>query len=564
MRASERQLSPVTPIIVAVSRIRNAFALSLLLLAACSKEQPIQPQPVVEDDSTPADGGTIVRRLQSDVNTLNPVLMDSLYDHALAAYLFTPLLQLDANLSPTTAGSLTDKYEVAADGKQYTFHLNPKATFSDGTPVRASDALFTLNKIVDPKSESAQFAGWFEKLDPAGTRAIDDHTLVVAFKEALAPQLGAFNGVRVIPERTYAQGDFKTAFSMSAVGSGPYRLVRRVPGKEILLERRADFWGVKPHIQNVLFKIVSDDNTAWNAVKRGDIDETIIGSDIWVRDRQRPDLQKTIDFRRFYMLSYNYIAWNANDPLLGDKRVRRALAMCVDLQSVINDLYHGTARAMSGPFTPDQWSYNPEVPVIQFNPTEGKRILSSLGWLDTDGDGIIDKNHKPFSLEMVIASGNNTSVAFAQLLQSDLQKIGVELKISPLDGSAFIQRVLTGNYQSAYFAWDLDPDPDPYALYHSSQLPPGGQNFVYYKNAAADALMDQGRHELNHAKRVTIYRQLHAILADDQPYTWTIQVSAKWAISKRVKNVKESKGWGLFFWYPGELDWWIPKSQQGN
>jgi ABC-type transport system substrate-binding protein len=85
---------------------------------------------------------------------------------------------------------------------------------------------------------------------------------------------------------------------------------------------------------------------------------------------------------------------------------------------------------------------------------------------------------------------------------------------------------------------------------------------VFYSNPAADALMDQGRRELDHTKRIAIYRQLHALLAADQPYTWTIQVSLKWALSKRLRNVKESKGWGLYLWYPGELDWWIPTAQQ--
>jgi peptide/nickel transport system substrate-binding protein len=535
----------------------------LLLLGACSKERPVQPVAPVADDTTPVDGGTVIRRLEGDVKTLNPVLIDSRYDHYVASYLFTPLLQLDANLLPTTSGSLTDKYEVSADGKEYTLHLNPKATFSDGTPVRASDVVFTLAKIVDPKSESAQFASAFELWDPAKTRADDAHnTVVVAFKDVLAPQLTSFTMVHPIPQHVYSQGDFKTAYTMTAVGSGPYKLVRRVPGKEILLERRADFWGVKPHIQNVLFKVISDDNTAWQAVKRGDIDETMISSDIWMAESRRPELLKTLDFRRFYTLSYNYIGWNEHDPILADKRVRRALASCVDLQSIITNLYHGTARAMNGPFTPDQWSYNPEVPVIQYDPAEAKRVLNSLGWIDTDGDGILDKNHKPFTLEMFIAGGNGPSGPFAQLFQSELKNIGVELKITTIDTSAFIERVMAGNYQTIYLSWELDPDPDPRALFHSSQFPPNGQNFVYYRNPAADALIDQGRRELDHTKRVAIYRQLHAVLADDQPYTWTLQVSLKWAVSKRLRNVKESKGWGFYLWYPGELDWWIPKAQQ--
>lgn len=551
---------PLATIISRVKRIRVALALSVLLLGACSKEKPVQPQAVVEDETTPVDGGTLIRRLEGDIKGLNPVLIDSRYDHYVAAYLFTPLLQLDANLLPSTTGSLTEKYEISADGKAYTFHLNPKATFSDGTPVRASDVVFTIARIVDPKSESAQFAGLFEQWDPARTHADDAHnTVVVAFKEVLAPQLVSFTTVRVIPQHVYSQGDFKTAFTNSAVGTGPYKLVRRVPGKEILLERRTDFWGVRPHIQNILFKVIGDDNTAWQAVKRGDIDETMISSDVWTRESHRPELLQTLDFRRFYTLSYNFIAWNGRDPILADKRIRRALAECVDLQSVISNFYHGTARAMNGPFTPDQWSYNPDVPVIQYNPAEAKKVFNSLGWLDTDGDGILDKDHKPFTLEMFVVGGNIASNPFAQIFQSELKNIGVELKITTVDPSAFIQRVMAGNFQTCYLAWELDPDPDPRALFHSSQFPPAGQNIVYYKNPAADALIDQGRRELDRTRRIAIYRQLHALLADDQPYTWTVQVSTKWAITKRVKNVKESKGWGLYLWYPGELDWWISK-----
>ncbi|HEX9459499.1 MAG TPA: ABC transporter substrate-binding protein, partial [Thermoanaerobaculia bacterium] len=436
-----------------MNRIRIAFALSLLLLGACSKEKPVQPLTVAEDENTPQDGGTLVRRLPSDINTLNPVHINSRYEHWVASYLFTPLLQLDANLLPTTAGSLTDKYEISPDGKLYTFHLNPKATFSDGTPVRASDVLFTISKIADPKSESTQFAGQFELFDEPNSHADDAHnTLVVAFKDVLAPQFVAFTVVHPIPQHVYSQGDFKTGYTMSAVGAGPYKLVRRVRGKEILLERRADFWGVRPHIQTILFKVISDDNTAWQAIKRGDIDETNISSDVWGMESRRPDLLRIMDFRRFYMLSYNYIPWNTRDPILSDKRVRRALAMCVDMQSVINNIYHGTARAMNGPFTPDQWSYNPEVPVIRYDPDEAKRILNSLGWTDTNGDGILDKNGKPFVLEMVVGAGNSTSMLQAQLYQSWLKNVGVDLKITTLDPSAFFDRVLHGNYQTSYLA----------------------------------------------------------------------------------------------------------------
>src|SRR5205823_5273348 len=86
----------------------------------------------------------------------------------------------------------------------------------------------------------------------------------------------------------------------------------------------------------------------------------------------------------------------------------------------------------------------------------------------------------------------------------------------------------------------------------------------YYINPVTDKLIEDGRRELDFNKRVKIYQQLHEILAADQPYTWVIQVSVKWAVNKRIRNVKESHGWGLFTWYPGELDWWIPRDPRSR
>jgi peptide/nickel transport system substrate-binding protein len=548
-----------------VNRFRVLFAVLLLAFCAttCKREQALPPiAAAAEDDTTPVQGGTVLRRLPGDITSLNPIVSATRYDRLVAYYLYTPLVHLDVNLQPIPG--LADKWEISADGKQYTFHLNPKATFSDGTPVRASDVLFTLKKIVDPASEAAQIASGFEKLDLATTRVVDDHTIVVGFKELQAPQLIRFNDVMTLPEHVYAQGDFRAGWVDRAVSCGPYTLVRRVPGKEVVLQRRKDWWGPPVFIETILFKVINDDKTAWSAVQRGDVDEAQVSADVWLMESRRPELQKTIDFRRFYTLNYNFIPWNNRHPILGDRRVRRALAMCIDLQSIINNLYHGTARAMNGPFTPDEWAYNPDVPVIQYNPLEAQRILNSLGWVDSDHDGVLDKDGKPFKFDLLITAGNSVSGPTAQLFQSELKKIGVQVNIVSLDFSAFMQRVLAGNFEAAQLGFDLDPDPDPFQIFHSSQFAPQGQNFVFYSSPEADKLMDAERTQLDLKKRVPIFRRLHEVLANDQPYTWTLQVSSKWAVNKRLRNVTESKGWGLNLWYPGELGWWIPKRFQSS
>ncbi|MBV9497029.1 MAG: hypothetical protein JOZ54_22515 [Acidobacteria bacterium] len=532
----------------------------------CAREQTAPPAQTtvatstVIDESKPQEGGTLLRRLESDVTTLNPILAASEYDKLVGDYLFTPLLYLDINLRPTAG--LADTWDVSKDGLEYTFHLNPAATFSDGTPVKASDVLFTLGKIVSADTESVQVGAAFVTADLAKSRVLDDHTVVIAFKEALAAQLIRFAEFATIPEHIYKNGDFKTAFTSTAVGAGPYKLLRRVPGKEVVLERRADYWGKKPYLQTVLFKVIADGNTAWNAVKVGEIDETTISSDVYLRESQNPDLLKTIDFRRFYTMNYNYIGWNAHNPLFADPRVRRALGMCVNLKSVVNDLYHGTARAMSGPFTPDEYAFNPEVPVLAYDPQGALRLLNSIGWLDTNRDGILDRGGKPFKFELSVFAGNPIALPFAQLLQADLKRIGVDMAIAPIEPASLIERVLHGNYDATFMAWNLDADPDNSAEFHSREIIPNGQNFVYYANPEADRLLDTARRELDFNKRMKLYQQLHAVLAADQPYTWTVQVSSKWALRRRVHGVRESKGYGFDRWYPGPLDWWIPASER--
>ena len=534
------------------------LALLLALGLACGRSEKRAAPPAEKaalPDDTPRDGGTLVRRLDADVVTVNPVVSTSRYDRYVAQYLFTPVIHLDRDLQPIPA--LAKSWEVSEDGLLYTFKLNEKATFSDGTPVRATDFLFTLAKIVDPASEAVQIAGAFEYLDLAHSRAVDDHTVEVRFRRSLATQLTRFNDVLVIPEHFYSKGNFRVDYNDRAVGSGPYKLVKREAGKEVVVERRADYWDRKPYIQTVKFKIINDHGTAFNALKLGDVDETLVPSDTWLRERSNPAVTRTIEFQRFYTLNYNYIAWNNRHPLLSDRRVRRALAHSIPVDSVIQDLYHGTARAMSGPFTPDEWAYNPTVPVLRYDPIEAKRIFQEAGWTDTNGDGVLDRGGQPFKLELLIMSGSATTRQFAQMVQSEFKKAGVQLDVVVMDGAMAIQRIVSGNYQAAYLSWDLDPDPDPYALFHSSQFPPRGQNFVFYANAEADKLIDEARMELDLSKRKDLYWRLHEILARDQPYAWIVQVSAKWGLNKRVRGVTTSRGFGFFLWYPGEFDWWI-------
>jgi peptide/nickel transport system substrate-binding protein len=542
-----------------LQRIRTA-TLFLAVLAAttltgCRSREHAQlpPAPV---SSTPEDGGTVVRRLDSDVATLNPIFVSTAYEKQVLSYLFDALVEIDqeANVAPGAARA----WKISPDGKTYTFELDPNSTFSDGTPVTASDVLFTLDKI---HTDSAQLSGALEGIDPEKTIALDPSTVQVTFKEVHAGQLLAFN-FAILPRHVYEKGDFKKDHTWTVVGNGPYVLQKRTAGQEILLSRRSDYKGQKPYLQYVLFKVISEPAVALNALKRDDIDEMEMSTEQWRQSSADKALTERVDLRRYYRLGYSFIPWNTRDPLLSDPRVRRALAACLDRKSIINHIYYGTARVITGPFTPDQWAYSPSVAPIEFDPDAARRKLVSLGWLDTDHDGILDHNGRKFEFEMLIPVAGKATADQAQVFQDGLKRAGVKLDLVPLDNTQFITRVSEGKFQSAILAWDLDLDPDVFSTFHSSQVPPHGQNFVWYSNPEIDQLIVKGRETLDQKQRTDIYHRIHEILAADQPYTWIVQESTKWGINRRVQNVTEGRALGPFYWDPGPRNWWIPVAQR--
>lgn len=532
--------------------MRRAWLLVVLLLALACRRETVrpEPQPAPAPRNESSDRGHLVRRLESDVRTLNYVLHGTDDEHQVLAYLYDPLVAVNENLEPVPATAA--RWQISEDRRTYTLYLDPRATFSDGKPVRAADVIFTINRILD--EASPQFSSGFENLDREKTTAVGDRTVRVVFKEPRAGQLFAFQ-VGVMPEHVYSIGDFGR--NSKVIGNGPYVLEKWQRGRSIVLRRRDDYWRERPPIRTITFRPVADDAVAWKAMQRGDLDVTRVDNDLWWRVREDPAVAKTIAFHDVFEPGYNCIAWNLGDPLFDDARVRRALAMAFDRQAVIEGLYHGQARPVTGPFTVEQWAHNPEILPVDFNPQGARALLASAGWTDADGDEVLERDGQPFEFSLLIIAGNEASSEQAQVFQESLAAIGVRMNVTPLDDAAFFDQVLARNYQAASLAWVNDLDPDPYSLFHSSQLPPEGFNIVGYSSPAADQLIDEARAETDLARRADLYHQLHELLARDQPYLWTVQASSKWAVNRRVQNVRTAEGLGLFLWYPGPRAWWV-------
>lgn len=519
------------------------------LLAGCQGE-PLHDV-MRDEEAFPEEGGTLFRRLSSEPATLNFVKSTTLDEKYVLSLLYDPLVEWNDELElvPGIAAS----WEISPDLRRYTFRLDPRATWSDGTRVTASDVIFTLNRIVDPERPSPQYAGLFDALDMRRSKAIDDATVEIWFRTGHAGTLTSFN-IPVLPRHIYENDDEPER----PVGSGPYVLTNRERGRSLTLERRDDYWRRSPYIENVVFVVLEEDATAWNALKLGEIDVTAVSSDRWVNERNLPSVARMIDFYLFYELEYSFIAWNNRHPLLSDPRVRRAMTMSLDRRAIIETMYHGTARVITGPYTPDQQAYSPEVDAIRYDLESAAALLREAGITDRDGDGWRDHGGTTASVSLLVSAGSDISRQIGEILQDALGQIGFRLELEVLDRGSFFGRVIEGDFDGAFLAWGIDPDPDVYSIFHSSQTPPVGQNFVFYTNPEVDSLLVRARSEFDPGARTAMYNRIHKLLAADQPYTWVVQEKKKFAVNKRVRNVEIGRGIGLFLWYPGTHQWWIP------
>ncbi len=546
MRVSNR-------VLIAASAILVGF-LSLPSCGSRDKKEPAKASPsgqVVQ----PAGGGTVYRHLEADCRTLNWVLYTTTYENYVLRYLYDRLLDYDQNLEIVPV--LAKDYEVSKDHLSVTVTLRDSLRWHDGVPISAGDVKFTVDKILDPAVAAVNKEAWFSRLDRV--EVLDDLTVVFKWKEPYAPSLHALTQFAPIPQHIYGTGDFnENAANRAPVGSGPFKFEEWRTGQMIGLVRNDDYYGEKAYLDRIVFKIIPDGSAALNALKTGELDEMRITQIQWETQTNDPDFLAKFDKTLYYVPQYNYIAWNCRSVWFKDPRVRRAMTMLFDRETINKELYSGHAEIVTGPFYIKSWAYDSSIAPVPFDPEGAKKLLDETGWIDGNNDGVREKDGARFEFDFFIISGSETGRRYSELLQEQCRKAGVIVNIRQLEGATFFDKMFKGEYDATALAWRLENDPDVYDTFHSSQVPPLGLNHAFYSNPQVDSLLEAGRVEFDRVKRQAIYHRVHRLIHEDQPYTFINSVPEKRPFSKRIGNVVLSPD-GPFDFYPGAAYWYIKK-----
>jgi peptide/nickel transport system substrate-binding protein len=455
---------------------------------------------------------------------------------------------------------LAESVDISSDGLEITFRLRDDIHFSDGVPITADDVIFTYQTVIDPNVDAANVANLY--IDVDRVEKIDDRTVKFYMKRPYfkALEVLSFWNIGIYPKHIYQFKDAKEFNKRVSepVGSGPYVFERWDVGKEIVLRRNENYWGPKPHIKKVVYKFITNPIAAVQAMRAHQIDLTIPEPDQFADLVADKEFNMEFDCLAVWYpgVPFYYIGWNEDTPFFSDPRVRLAMTLSINREQIVSKLIKEQGRIISGPFYVNGTQNDSTIEPWPYDPERAEKLLDDAGWIDRDGDGIRDKDGVPFRFKFLYTVENDTYTRLASLLKDEFAKIGVELVPDPYEWSVLLPKLSDRQFESMVVGWGGDIVEDDYPLFHSSQIGKGGYNYVGFRNAEADTLLEQIRRTIDTGQQDVLCRRLHRILHDQQPYTFLFARPYLCAVDKRFENVK-IHNLGLNF-----LEWYVPKEKQ--
>lgn len=473
--------------------------------------------------------------IEFEIEKINPILDE---EQEIDSLLFRGLTKPSKDRSPE--GDLAKNWTVSEDGKTYVFYLHEQAKFSDGEEVTAQDVKFTLDQILDTKTNTPLFSD-FEPIEYV--EATSKHVVTIFLKYPYPAILDKLH-VGIVPKYLLqGQNMNKTTFNQNPIGNGPYKIKEWKKDKTIVLEKNPYYYGTKPKIEEIVFKYVPDPNARLMQLKTGEIDLA------YLEANQMKSIKKTDDItvHRISTADYRALMYNFQHPLFQDANVRQALNKMVNKQELVNGILQGNGEVAYGPLQ-RSWVHAPSIEKETYNQEEAAKLLKEAGW-KKNKDGILEKDGKTFSFDIVAPSTDPIRIAIAQSLATTFKQYGIEAKPQIKD----FKSLDISKEDTFVIGWGspFDPDDHTYRIFHSSQMKDGLSNFGHYKDPLVDETLGKARQLSNQEERKQLYQQFQEQLTVNPPFNFLMYVDALYGANKSVKGISDSTlghhGYGIMW-----------------
>ncbi len=468
---------------------------------------------------------TLHLSLGANPSRINPLLATDSASGEISGWVFNGLVKFDKDAD--IVGDLAESWEFESPTR-LVFHLRTGVKWHDGRPFTAHDVAFTYELTKSPKLFTP-YASDFRYVK--SVKARDDHTVEVNYKEPYYKALSIWM-MGILPRHLWekVEDPMTSPLNRKPIGTGPYRLERLENSGDVVLKANPDYFEHAPNIDTIHYHFIPDPTTQFLMLKARKLD---LGSLTPLQ------IEKQIDrgFKEHYRIvrlpgrGYTYLGFNLKNDKFKDPNVRRAIDMAIDKEQLIRILFFSYGKVCHGPFMPGTFAYPEDPPKSPYDPEKAKRLLKEAGY---------DKKN-PLSFTISTNANNSTRLYAAQIIQYQLGKIGVKVKIRAMEWQAFLNTVVTPRrYEAILLGWSLGLIPDAYALWHSDSDKLGGFNLVGYHNGEVDRLIEEAERTTDMAKVGKLYRKMFALIAADRPYVFLYIPDSITVVNRRITPIVPS------------------------
>jgi peptide/nickel transport system substrate-binding protein len=485
----------------------------------------------------PDVGGTYVEGVAGRPSYINPILCQyNQVDSDLVSLIFSGLT--DINERGEIVPALARDWDVSEDGLVYTFYLRRDVVWHDGEPFTADDVLFTVSAMQDEDYQGAPELP--ELWRTVQAEKINDYTVIFTLQAPLATFLD-YTTVGVLPEHLLsdvpASELVRDQFNVRPVGTGMFK-ISEVSGDYVILEANPDYYGPEPLLSKMEFKFYPDYQSVFAAYQQGEVEGI---SEVLPEDLPKVRQEEYLNLYTARLSGYTLIFLNLDLPIFQEREVRQALLWGIDRQRIIDQVLDGQGIVANSPIMPDSWAYNRDVPDYDYDPRQASQMLTEAGWSDTDADGVREK--EGMRLEFTLLT--NKDPVRRQLIEEiarQLWDVGVRVVPVVEDSTWVVNEALRPrNFEALLYSWgNLPSDPDPYLMWHSTQVGGDGQNYAGLNNIDIDQLLEQGRQSTDQAERARLYRDFQDLFADEVPSLLLYYPVYNYAVDEMVKGVQLS------------------------
>jgi len=525
-----------------VSTLRSAArAATLFVLVGCLLLFPAcTPNGKVEDAASAPK--TVVVAYLVDMDGVNELVNQSTSIHNALQYfaLFLPLLEIqpDYQEAPATfLPRLAESYEFSEDHLALTFHLRDDVVWSDGVKTTAEDVLFTWQAQTNPDI-AWPFVDSKNRITKV--EALDETTVRFHFSEVYSVQINDANLGVILPKHIWSRlpfaewKDHSDWFVENLVVNGPFDLESWEPEQRIVLKRNERYFEPDlPKVDRIVFEITRDAQSQIAKLRSGhaQLVEYVNPPDAG-KVVAHPELRLETFIPRFFY----FVMWNISRPFFAEKEVRQALTLAIDRQAIIDTLHFGYAALAHSPYPSNAWVHNKAIEPWPYDPQRAKEILASKGWIDHDGDGIIDRDGQPFRFELMTNSENPLRRDITVMMQEQLRLVGISAEPRHMEFNALLAPLHQHEFDAVVAGVAMDTSFNSRYYFHSSSIK-DSYNWGIYKNPEVDRLIEEIAAQTDPQIIKPMFDRLQEILHDEQPLTFLYEGRRLVGIHQSLRDV---------------------------